>query len=111
MKSEGSGTTIGVRHPSTFVDNDYLYVFYVDNDYLSVARVKITGYSFSKLNLKKCLNGEFSSLALPEGFDKNSREFFKVAAGDSDKILRHNGTISFSVAKIKGTDYYLGVEE
>ena len=35
----------------------------------------------------------------------------KTGTGNSTQILRGSKSLRFSVSKIKGTDYYLGVEE
>ena len=99
----------GTRHPAVFVDGDYVYVYYISNG-VRAARAKLGSDglpgSFYKLN-----NGKFSQPALPEGFNKNNRAFLSKGSGPSSTVFSGNNPCSFRVAKLKGTPYYLGVEE
>ena len=106
----GNRTNSGLRHPSIFVDNGYIYVYYLDNDRIRVARAPLSSKG-EPGSFKAYANGNWETDALPSGFDKNSRSFFRKGIGETTAILKGSRSLRFSVAKLKGTPYYIGVEE
>lgn len=105
----------GVRHPSYIIKDGYLYVFYVDNhaDYqesIHCARARLDKNGRPS-EFYKLYNGEFSEKALPDNFDINDRSIFYKAGGRGDAVLSSKKSIRFYPAKLKETDYYIGLLE
>ena len=42
------------------------------------------------------------------GFTRYSRDFFKTGIGEIDHVLKNDHQLRFSVAKVKGTKYFIG---
>lgn len=130
----------GVRHPSSIIKDNYLYVFYEDLSQGSessgrgpgfkVIRAPITDQGIDPSSFKAYYNGSFSDSSLPSGFNlstyhkslaqkgpRASSLFPQLtkAAPQSTKGTMRKGArqvgdiISFSVARVSGSDYYLGV--
>lgn len=110
VRKDGSSVNGTVKHPSIFMEGKYLYLYYVEQDYLRVARAEI-GDDGKITPFYKLVSDKFDSPALPEGFDKSKRSFLTQATARGDDILSESGTIRFSVAKLEGTPYYIGVQE
>ncbi|MBE5786345.1 MAG: hypothetical protein E7324_02260 [Clostridiales bacterium] len=104
----------GIRHPSVYVDDEYIYVYYLDsssaNFGINVARAPIASKGLPG-SFMKYYKGEFSQPALPEGFDKDDYSFLSVRGAPSTPVVKAHNPIRFSVAKIKDTDWYVGVLE
>lgn len=116
LNSDGTQASVGVRHPTFFAADGYLYVFYLDMSPASwgikVARAPLSGQpsagSFNVYN-----RDSFNLPALPKGFSNSSiASFYAAKGGPSSCIIGCVGnTVRFSVAAITGTHYYLGVLE
>ena len=100
----------GLRHPSMLVADGKITLYYLDADKIrSVqAPADALGRPGSFLG---CRNGAYTVPMLPEGFDKSSRAFFGQGIGPLDVMTDSPCSIRFSVAKIKNTGCYLGIEE
>ena len=108
----------GIRHPTGFATNEHIYIYYLDTSKgyepgrttgLKVARAPISSLG-KPGSFRNYYNGKWEEKSLPDGFNKNSRDMFYKQGGRSTTIIP-GGVIRFSVAKVKGTPYYLGVEE
>lgn len=110
VDSSWSRINPGMRHSNMYLEGDYIYIFYLDQSSVKVARSPISA-KMAPGSFKRCSNGEFCAPALPEGFECTKRGFFTVGSGECDNILGESNSIFFSVARLKGTPYYLGVEE
>lgn len=130
----------GIRHPTSIIKDNYLYVFYEDLSQgkesdgrgpgIKVIRAPITNGVVDPNSFKAYFNGNFTENSLPAGFNlptyysslnqKGPRasslfpELTKTAPqptlGTKRTGARQVGDIvSFSVARVEGTDYYLGV--
>jgi hypothetical protein len=115
----------GLRHPSAITADGYLYIYYLDTSRgkeegrsggLHLARMKLPSAGTTKLPpALPYFNGAFSpdNPSLPSGFDKEKiRDFYDQPGGRASELWsKSSGTVRFSVARIKGTSYLLGVEE
>lgn len=110
----------GLRHPSSIIYNDDIYVFYVDTSYkTSSDQEDVAGVKVIRANVNDALDvkkyklynqGSWQS-SLPAGFSaENVLDFLKVHGPKGTVLLGDAGTVRFSVAKIKGTNYFLGLE-
>lgn len=122
-----SGTKLssGVRHPSAILWKGFIYIYYLDTSRdqeagrhggLTVARMPVPGDN--DVNVPAALawyNEQFSNEnpSLPRGFDRTRiRDFYGQPGGRSQELWAQSWqTVRFSVAKLKGTPYLLGVEE
>ena len=116
LNADGTQASAGVRHPTFFAANGYLYVFYLDMSPdswgIKVARAPLSGQpSAGSFNVYNYDNFNFP--ALPKNFSNSSITSFYAAIGaPSSCIIGCVGsTVRFSVAAIAGTHYYLGVLE
>ncbi len=129
----------GIRQPTGFVDNNYLYVYYEDLSQgdpalgrgpgLKVIRAPITSQGVDPSTFKTYYNRAWTDSALPPGFELDRYyNSFSVKGGRSSDILNSTlrmvgptpgsgrsyqrkiaDVISFSVAKVHNTPYYIGV--
>jgi hypothetical protein len=116
LNSNGTQASAGVRHPTFFAADGFLYVFYLDMSPdswgIKVARAPLSAQpsagSFNVYN-----RDNFNSPALPKNFSNSSIASFYAAKGaPSSCIIGCAGnTVRFSVATITGTNSYLGVLE
>lgn len=110
----------GLRHPSSIIHDGYLYIFYLEASHEKVpgegrqAGIKLARAPLANLgrpgSFKCYFNGAFSEPALPAGFSRLERKFFSVPGGRSTALLPAEAN-RFSVARVKGTDWFVGVEE
>jgi len=133
ITKQGVKCTSGLRHPSSIVFNGYVYVFYVEggafgnnipdeegcSEGIKVARAPVSEalnpYSF-QVYYKGRDGLESWKRSLPEGFTKESMLNYVAVKGakatdimnDYKKVLQE---IRFSVAKVRNTNYFIGVEE
>jgi len=133
LDSRNKKTSRGLRHPNSIVYDRYIYVFYLDQafgKYLNypekgrASGIKVARSLVSSKGLPGTFmnyyNGEFNQPSLPKGFkETNIYSFLKVKGpladtildnGLSDSNLKRLNSISFSVAHIRGTDSFLGIE-
>lgn len=119
LDERGEQASQGARHSSGFATDEYLYIYYLDttkNGYeagrypgLKVARSPITSLG-EPGSFRNYFAGKWEEKSLPDNFDKNDRSMFSKKGGRGSVILT-GSSIRFSVAKVKGTSYYIGVEE
>ena len=121
LDKSGNAASLGVRHPYSFVSGDYVYCYYVeDQKYtsgiagrepgLKVARAPKNSYTPG--NWKTYYNGSFSENSLPSGFEKTDRSFVYEKGGRSTPVVFAPSGLAvqrFCVAKIKNSNYFLGV--
>lgn len=120
----------GPRHPYSIIKDNYLYVFYLDQIYtdgedgnyskynindqqagIKVIRAPVDNLAPSQW--RAYFNGKFDQPTLPEGFDAKQMSAFASSLGPkATVIMGENSTlrVSFAVAKIKGTQSFIGVE-
>jgi hypothetical protein len=129
IDNQGNQLSCGLRHPSSIVveetvkgaRSEHIYVYYLDTSKTStgvkVARAEVKETIPNMEGYFKVYNGEtggFTENALPSGYETaRIREFFTQKGPKSSPILETDfvQTCRFSVAKIFGTNLYLGVEE
>lgn len=116
LNVDGTQASAGVRHPTFFAANGYLYVFYLDMSTdswgIKVGRAPLSGQpSAGAFNVYN--HDNFNFPALPKNFSNSSIASFYAAKGaPSSCIIGCVGnTVRFAVAAIAGTHYYLGVLE
>jgi hypothetical protein len=120
-------TSPGVTTPSTIIHDGYVYLYYIDTDWeveenytagsaqtwlgIKVARARIDSNLGN--NFYNYYNGKFEKKSLPAGFTKeNIKNYLNTPGNPGSHILGDSAvSIRFSVAKIIGTNYFLGVEE
>jgi hypothetical protein len=129
----------GVRHPSSILKDGYIYVFYEDLSQgkesegrgpgIKVIRAPVTSSGIDPTSFRTYFENTFTDPALPPGYDVSSyHKKWSTKGGRSGSLfplnvvpalptpgtarpdMRHVSDIfSFSVARVNGTDLYLGV--
>lgn len=122
LDKKNNRTSLGVSHPYLIRHDGYLYLFYSEELYgdisaeegrgvgIKVARAPETDWKPG--NFRTWYNGSFSEDSLPEGFDRFDRRFFYEKGGRSSPVIVHPNGYNvnyFSVARIKGTNLFLGI--
>lgn len=129
----GIKATSGLRHPSSIISGDYIYIYYVDagpygnnvpleegrGEGIRVLRVhRDLSLNPSQYEVYyKDINGNSTWVpSLPAGFTKdNMLSYVAVKGPKSTDILNDVSqscqSIRFSVAKIRNSTYYVGVEQ
>jgi hypothetical protein len=120
----------GPRHPYSIIKDGFIYVFYIDYIYTNGQDQNYSKYNsperqpglklirapvenFSPPNWRAYFNGQFSEKTLPEEFDPQKMPKFSSQLGPKATVIfgeASTSRISFSVAKIKGTQSYIGAE-
>jgi hypothetical protein len=129
----GIKCTSGLRHPSSIVYNNYVYVFYVESgaygnnipdeegrgEGIKVARAPIND-ALNPLSYQvyyKAPNGvESWKRSLPDGFTKEKMlNYIAVKGAKASDLMNdqkdQSQEIRFSVAKVENANYFIGVEE
>lgn len=113
----------GVRHPSSIIKDGYLYIVYLDtsagNSDGRKSGIKIARAPLSDQKVPTGFipyhRGAFSenNKSLPPGFDPYKvRDFYESEGGAADELWPNSSNVNrFSIAKIRGTNLYAGVEE
>ena len=115
----------GLRHPSGFVLDGYLYIYYIDTSHstepgrrggMSVARMVLPkAGSTELLPTLPWYDGKFSNdnASLPARFSKDRiRDFYDKPGGRAQELWPDSWqSFRFSVAELKGSNAFLGVEE
>jgi hypothetical protein len=121
-------TGLGILHPSSIIKDNYLYVFFRDTSSgsdtgrtsgLKTARAPITSSGVDPLSFKTYYLNNFTENALPTGFNKeNILNFFSQKGGRSSALFTNDNSdgktpdiYSFAVAKLTGTNLYLGAAQ
>lgn len=116
LRADGTQASKGLRHPSSIIHGDYLYIYVIDESHDGKGGVKLIRAHLNEL-LTPAKYESWSKSgwlpALPEGFTKEraSDYFKKHGPRNSPVFAPGRNTIRFSVAKMKGTDEFIGVEE
>ena len=107
----------GFYQPTSFVDNGYLYVFFKRGICPGAARNSLETLEISSAwRFFNKTTGLLDVPSLPDGFTKEKiRDFYDVSTNRKSDCLWENRpflhTQYFSVAKIKGTPFFIGAEE
>lgn len=129
----GIKATSGLRHPSSIIKGDYTYIFYVDagpfGSNVPLEAGRDGGIRVLRVHKEKALdpfayrvyagdgNGDNAwKPSLPPGFSREKMlDFVTVKGPPSHAVISSQETASqqirFSVAKLKKTKYYIGVEQ
>lgn len=120
----------GAYHTTLFIDNDFAYIYYVANNArnpqdidkrrqskcISVVRAPVNEID-NLSSWRVYYNGNFENRSLPDGISyANMLNYFSAKGGEVDCINLAGSTIYdahlyFNIAKIRGTDMYVGVQE
>ena len=133
VTEQGVKATCGLRHPSSIVHGDYVYVYYVESgayaDNIPDDEGCHEGIKVARAPLKDALNPlsyevfykapdgtESWNRSLPQGFTKEKMlDFVAVRGAKSYDIMEDDQNVSqeirFSVAKVKHENYFVGVQE
>ena len=116
---QGVRTSNGLRHPSSIISGAYVYIYYWDtsigNEEGRKSGVKVVRALLSEAEQANkyeiYYNGNWQP-SLPSGFNPtNMLDFVDDQGPKSTNILANTETIRFSVAKVSGDNYFIGVEE
>lgn len=123
LTQDGKKASYGLRHPTSIVHDNFLYIFYSDSKHPNIAHDadRMPGKKLARVHIDSTLfphsykvyfNGGWEN-ALPEGFNKfNIEDFYAVKGPKSTPLFKNSGCMGrFSVAKVKGENYFISVEE
>jgi hypothetical protein len=133
ITENGVKSTSGLKHPSSIVDGDYVYVFFADGgpygsnvpsetgrlEGIKVVRAPLSGAldpTAYTVYYKDSAGTESWLPSLPEGFTKETMLDFVAVKGPRstdimDDVHGMSQHIRFSVAKVRDKNYFIGVEE
>lgn len=133
MTSNNKKTTIGLRHPSSIINGNYIYIYYIEGgvykNWTSVEEGRQGGVKLARVLVSDALdpdkyqtfykdpNGnETWNQSLPNGLTKdNMLSYVSVKGPKSSDVLNGNaGTsdvVRFSAARVRNTNYFIGVEQ
>jgi hypothetical protein len=133
ITKSGIKCTAGLRHPSSLLVGDSIYVFYLESgpygNNIPVEEGRHQGIKVIRASLKDALDPHGYQVyyrapdstvtwntSLPEGFTKENMLNYVAVRGPkaTDIMGDREGTseeIRFSAAKVRNTDYFIGVEE
>lgn len=134
VKSNDVIASSGLKHPSSIIEGDYIYIFFSDGGLfagsLPQAEGREEGIKVIRVHKNNALDptqyrvyykdpaGNVSwDPSLPPGFTKETMlQYAKVQGPKSTDVLKdatsdQSQEIRFSVAKVSGTNYFIGVEE
>jgi hypothetical protein len=120
-KKNGVKASQGFRHPSSIRHGDYIYIyvqestlgpFDVSGSKAGIKLFRVHVNSVTNPNAYKVYyNGNWVN-SLPSGFNKNNiASFFGISGPSNSLIVGNWATYRFSVAKLKNTNFFIGVEE
>jgi hypothetical protein len=133
ITSGGVKATSGLKHPSSIIAGNYIYVYYSEGGPYA-GRVpdehgRMEGIKVAKAPLQDALNANSYQVyykdangvegwerSLPEGFTKEKMlDFVAVKGGRASDIMndeQHQSQhIRFAAAKVRNSNYFIGVEE
>jgi hypothetical protein len=133
ITQSGIKCTAGLRHPSSIIADNYVYVFYVDSgpygNNIPDEEGRHEGIKVVRAPLKDALDphgyqvyysdpfgNETWNTSLPTGFTKeNMLDFVAVRGAKATDIMSDSAEVSqeirFSAAKVRNADYFIGVEQ
>ncbi|MDX5418588.1 MAG: T9SS type A sorting domain-containing protein [Hymenobacteraceae bacterium] len=117
VSKDGQQLSHGLRHPSSIVHDDQLYIFVVDTSMDGTGGVKLV-----RVNTKDALQPQMYvawtrsgwAPALPDGFSTDHiQQFFSRRGPTSVPVISNDkNTVRFSVARVKNSSSdFLGIEE
>jgi hypothetical protein len=124
LNTNGTKASYGLRHPSSIVADGYIYIYYLDTRHansttpegqgrdqgIKVTRVAL-GNALNENLYETYYNGAWNP-SLPAGYTRsNVLASLNKKGPQSTVVVGDGGVVRFSVAKIRNTNYYLGVEE
>jgi len=134
LQQDGVKATTGVNHPTSIQYNGYVYVFYHDSgpygkfnshdeegrhEGIKVVRAPLDSalnpYAYKAYYRDRDGNEQWSP-SLPAGFTKERLlDFLSVKGAMSTDLMGDEGTnaygnLRFAVARVRNTDYFIGVE-
>jgi hypothetical protein len=126
-------TTIGLRHPSSIIVGNYIYIYYIEGgvykSWTNVEEGRQGGVKLARVLISDALdpnkyqtfyqdlNGNQAwSRSLPAGLTKeNMLSYVSVKGPKSSDVLNGNiytsDVVRFSVARVRNTNYFIGVEQ
>lgn len=133
VTANGIKCTSGLRHPSSIVVGDSIYIFYADSgpfgNNIPQEEGRQEGIKVIRASVADALNPQSYSVyykdpsgneswlsSLPDGFTKeNMLDFVAVKGSKSTDIMGDSRNIfqevRFSVAKVRNSNYFIGLEE
>lgn len=119
VKADGTQASRGLRHPSSFVEDGYIYVYYLDASLAPQRGIRVI-----RARLEEALNpfawqrlsgGRFVTGTLPSGFsvthERINPNFYKMQGPANDFVFPPTARSDrFSVARLRGLKAYVGVE-
>ncbi|HEX7756421.1 MAG TPA: hypothetical protein VF421_13805 [Niabella sp.] len=120
--TDGTKSSFGLRHPSSVVKGDSIYVYFIDSSVDTIAAgVPGGGIKVARAHLTDAIDPSkwYAYTAsgwvpsLPSGFTKETMLSYLKTKGPASKSLIYEwqlDPIRFAVAKINGTNYFLGVK-
>jgi hypothetical protein len=133
VTANGIKCTSGLRHPSSVIAGDYVYIFYADSgpfgNNIPTEEGRQEGIKVIRAPIADALDAHNYSVyyrdpagneswlpSLPDGFTKEKMlDFVAVKGPKSTDIMGDYKNISqevrFSVARVRNTNYFIGVEE
>lgn len=117
IKADGTQASTGLRHPSSIVHNNYIYIYVKDESKDGTGGIKLIRCAVADiLNPARYqtwseTQGWISSL--PKGFTKERcADYFAVRGPQNSPVFpADRNTIRFSVARVKNSDMFIGVEQ
>jgi hypothetical protein len=117
IKPDGTQASTGLRHPSSIVYNNYVYIYVRDESKDGTGGIKLIRCAVADiLNPARYqtwseTQGWISSL--PKGFAKERcSNYFAVRGPQNSPLFPPDGNpIRFSVARFKNSDLFIGVEQ
>lgn len=119
VDKHGNKASWGLRHPSSIIHDNYMYLYYMDTSGgskpgrragIKLARVHVDS-TLIPSQYKVYFEGQWLP-SLPKNFEKERLLAFKAKkGGKSSRILETFNSVRFSVAKVKGQNLFLGVQQ
>lgn len=117
VKPGGAQASTGLRHPSSIVYNNYIYIYVRDESKDGTGGIKLIRCAVADI-LNPARYQTWSETqgwisALPKGFTKERcANYFAVRGPQNSPVFpADRNTIRFSVAKFKNSDMFIGVEQ
>lgn len=111
----------GVRHPSSIVHEGFIYIYYKEENLPSAwGPGREPGIKLARVRVEESRNARAYEVyhdgswhrSLPDGLNKGNVADYKGTPGPLSTVVTGDfNTHRFSVAKVRGTDYFLGLEE
>jgi len=117
VNTDNTQASTGLRHPSSIVNDNYIYIFVKDESNDGTGGIKLIRCLLDSILKPNCFE-TWSAIqtwvpSLPKGFSKNLCGNFFSSRGPKNTPVFPNdrNTIRFSVAKFKNTNQFIGVEQ